>query len=108
MSGRAERRNRRRWGLTVLGALMGTWASLSGCSNQTSPGDAATNALPKPPTAASLRILAGSELKELEPDIRAAAHDAGLNVEISYSGTLDMVDRINAAEPFDALLPPNG
>src|SRR5262249_54594105 len=45
---------------------------------------------------------------ELEPDIKQAAQSAGLRVAVSYSGTLDMVDRINAAEPFDAILPPNG
>jgi Ca-activated chloride channel family protein len=55
-----------------------------------------------------LRILAGSELKELEGDITQAARAEGLEVAISYSGTLDMVDRINSGESFDAILPPNG
>jgi len=55
-----------------------------------------------------LRILAGSELKELEPDILAAARAAGVTIGLTYVGTLEMVDRVNAGEPVDAILPPNG
>jgi len=55
-----------------------------------------------------LRILAGSELKELEPDILAAAHVAGVTIGLTYAGTLEMVDRVNAGETVDAILPPNG
>jgi Ca-activated chloride channel homolog len=86
----------------ALGVLVGCLVLLSSCSNHSGPDSAAA---PKPP---DLRILAGSELKELEPDIKEAARKIGLDVEVSYSGTLDMVDRINAGEPFDAILPPNG
>jgi Ca-activated chloride channel family protein len=58
--------------------------------------------------ASSLRILAGSEVKPLEAQILGAAHTAGVSVRLEYSGTLDMVDRINQGEPFDAILPPSG
>lgn len=58
--------------------------------------------------AADLRILAGSELKELEPDILTAAHAAGVSIGLTYVGTLEMVDRVNAGGPVDAILPPNG
>ena len=57
---------------------------------------------------ADLRILAGSELKELEPDILDAARSAGVSVKLSYSGTLEMVDRVNQGAQVDAILPPNG
>lgn len=57
---------------------------------------------------ASLRILAGSEIRPLAADIVSAARAAGVTVQIEYSGTLDMVDRANQGEPFDALLPPEG
>jgi len=88
----------------IAGILIGVlWVLVSGCSNHSEPSQAA--AAPKAP---DLRILAGSELKELEPDIKEAARKIGLDVEVSYSGTLDMVDRINAGESFDAILPPNG
>jgi Ca-activated chloride channel homolog len=87
----------------ALGALMSAMALLCACSNRGEQGTPAA-----PPKAVDLRILAGSELKELEPDIKGAARTVGLSVELSYSGTLDMVDRINAGESFDAILPPNG
>jgi Ca-activated chloride channel family protein len=81
-------------------------AMVAGCSRgPSSSGDtAAGSAAPR----AQLRILAGSELKELSSDIEDAARRAGVSVELTYSGTLDMVDRINAGEDFDAILPPNG
>lgn len=53
-------------------------------------------------------ILAGSELKDLEAAIVSAADAAGINLKMSYAGTLDIVERVNAGERFDAILPPNG
>src|SRR5436309_3281421 len=86
-----------RTGIILLGLL------LVGCSKQPEVrgGEPASKA-------PDLRILAGSELKDLAPDIEEAARKNGLRVQLVYSGTLDMVDRINAGEPFDAILPPNG
>ena len=60
------------------------------------------------PAVAPFTILAGSELKDLEDAIVAAARAAGVEVKMSYAGTLDIVERINAGERFDAILPPNG
>ncbi|MBS1910661.1 MAG: VWA domain-containing protein [Bacteroidetes bacterium] len=56
----------------------------------------------------TFRILAGSELRDLAPAIQAAAAQAHVNVAFSYAGTLDIVERINDGEHFDAILPPNG
>ena len=88
--------------LLACGALISALGLLGGCSSHDEQGT------PAAPKAADLRILAGSELKELEPDIKGAARTVGLTVQVSYSRTLDMVDRINAGESFDAILPPNG
>ena len=65
---------------------------------------------PKPalPVAEAFTILAGSELKDLEAAIVATGKGAGVEVKLSYAGTLDIVERINAGERFDAILPPNG
>lgn len=82
-------------------------ALLFGCSGgggSSSTRDTAKLATPAP----DLRILAGSELKELEPDILTAAHAAGVTVGLTYVGTLEIVDRVNSGEPVDAILPPNG
>lgn len=87
------------WAAAGLAALL-----LAGCGrkDEPAPGAAAT------PAPAAFTILAGSELKDLEPAITAAARGAGVEVQMSYAGTLDAVERINAGERFDALLPPNG
>lgn len=53
-------------------------------------------------------VLAGSELKDVEPQLVEAARQAGVALRIEYAGTLDIVERINGGEAFDALLPPNG
>jgi Ca-activated chloride channel homolog len=49
-------------------------------------------------------ILAGSELKDIEKGLKGDIRDAtGLDLEFSYSGTLDAVDRLAGGEKFDAL-----
>jgi len=59
-------------------------------------------------TREAFTILAGSELKDLEAAIVSTASAAGVDLKLSYAGTLDIVERINAGERFDAILPPNG
>ena len=91
------------WIATLSTALL---AACSGGSTSSTPASptASQTAGPTP----ALRILAGSELKDLEPDILSAARSAGVTITLSYAGTLEMVDRANDGEPIDALLPPNG
>ncbi len=57
---------------------------------------------------ATFSVLAGSEVKDIEPALLKAAADANVRLQLSYAGTLDIVERINAGEQFDAILPPNG
>ena len=66
-----------------------------------------------PPDAAApagkvFKVLAGSEVRDLEPALKAAANSVGLDLQLSYAGTLDIVERVNAGEAFDAMLPANG
>ena len=87
----------------VLGGWIGSvsvllLAACSGGANHAPTSGAATNTSSPGASTAELRILAGSELKELEPDILRAAHAAGVNLSLSYAGTLEMVDRVNAGE----------
>lgn len=89
--------------LVLLQALL-----LAACDKGSPAPSAAPAAGPASSAAAPFTILAGSELKELEGAITTAAQAAGVPVRLSYSGTLDIVERINAGERFDAILPPNG
>jgi len=94
--------------LVVLAAL--ALACAAGCKPQAPSSSAAGGDAPPAVEASSpaFTILAGSELKDLEPAIVAAGRAAGIEVKLSYAGTLDIVERVNAGETFDAILPPNG
>jgi Ca-activated chloride channel homolog len=47
-------------------------------------------------------ILAGSELKDLEPLIPAMEQATGLKIKFNYSGTLEAVERLSSGEQTDA------
>lgn len=52
----------------------------------------------------SFTILAGSELKDIEKGLKDDIRNAtGLDLNFTYSGTLDAVDRLAAGDKFDAL-----
>lgn len=90
---------------SVLAAVLAS--GLSGCDKPQAPAD--QPAQERPATAAgALRVLASSELKDLEPALVQAGAAAGVRVQFSYAGTLEMVERIDGGEDFDALLPANG
>jgi Ca-activated chloride channel family protein len=69
---------------------------MASCARNTSPDS--------PGPVADFTILAGSELKDVEtqlkPDIRAGT---GIDLAFTYSGTLDAVDRIANGEKYDSL-----
>ena len=52
---------------------------------------------------AELRVLAGSELRDLEPYLKQIQKYAKVGVTLQYSGTLAGIDRLNAGEQFDAV-----
>jgi Ca-activated chloride channel family protein len=56
-----------------------------------------------PANAAPFRILAGSEIKDLEPFKAAMEKAAGARIEFTYSGSLEAVERLEAGEAFDAV-----
>jgi len=49
------------------------------------------------------RVLAGSELKDLEPYFTEIRKKTGVSLAMTYSGTLAGIDRLNAGEQFDAV-----
>src|SRR5262249_1882145 len=50
----------------------------------------------------TLSVLAGSELKDLEPLLPDLERATGVKIVFAYSGTLAGIDRLNAGEHFDA------
>ena len=96
--------SRVRWLLALL-VLLALATGLAACGDDDSQ---AAKSVPAAMPDAAFTILAGSELKDLEGPIVDAARAAGVEVRLSYAGTLDIVERINAGERFDAILPPNG
>jgi Ca-activated chloride channel family protein len=51
----------------------------------------------------ALRILAGSEIKDMEPLKARMEKAAGTGIEFIYTGSLDAVERLEAGESFDAV-----
>ncbi len=55
-------------------------------------------------TASAFTVLAGSELKDIETQLKGDIRSAtGLDLAFTYSGTLDAIERIGGGEKFDAL-----
>ncbi len=78
----------------VSAAALAVVVAASGCTASGSGGEDAT-----------LRILAGSELADMEPLLEEAAERTGVTVAMEYTGTLDGLARVAAgeAEEFDAV-----
>ena len=98
---------RRRW-LWIAGAAALAYAVFGHHGGNRRADPAPTPAAAPAAASNAFAVLAGSELRELEPALMKTAQAAGVALKISYAGTLDIVERINAGEAFDAILPPNG
>ena len=99
-----RRRSLRRLGGLVGLATLSLSLGLTACSKQDTPAQPAAEA----DDAGAFKVLAGSELRDMEPALVKAAADAGVKLKLQYAGTLDIVERVNGGEAFDAILPPNG
>jgi len=55
------------------------------------------------PPPEAFAVLAGSELKDLEPYLEQIRKQTGVEMRFQYSGTLAGIDRLNAGEAFDAV-----
>jgi len=69
----------------------------SGCQKQEPAADAPV------PIAATLRVLAGSELKDMEPLVREFESKNNVKVHMTYTGTLDAVDSLLSSKSYDAI-----
>ena len=97
--------------LAAIFALVLFGIVLSACDDRKNTSQTASSSTTNVVTVASsdvFTVLAGSELKDVAPALEMAAQSAGVKLVLSYAGTLDMVERVNAGEQFDAVLPPNG
>ena len=78
-----------------------TLGILTACSSGSDPSAGNDDAAP---SANAFTILAGSELKDVDAQLGAQIRKAtGIDVQFSYEGTLDAIDRLNAGEQFDAV-----
>lgn len=82
---------------------------LAACGNDQTSAPAAKNspaatAAQKNPSASpsqTLRLLVGSELKDIEPLLPDLAQATGVQLNFTYAGTLDGIDRLAGGESFD-------
>jgi Ca-activated chloride channel family protein len=75
----------------ILAALL---PSLAGCGS----GGATSGGKP----AATLDVIAGSELKDVEPILADAERATGVHVAMTYAGTIAGIDRLAAGDKHDA------
>jgi Ca-activated chloride channel homolog len=75
-----------RWGLVLL-ILLSSAGFLSGCGSSG--------------TGNELTVLAGSELKDLEPLFKEIRKNTGLSLSMTYIGTLDGAEKLIAGEQVD-------
>ena len=54
-----------------------------------------------------IRIISSTDNQDLELIIQKYADKNNLNVQIDYAGTLEIMDRLNAGEEYDAVLASN-
>lgn len=86
-----------------LGALAGALLAcflVTGCGGSSSQGGG--TATPAPDASNTLHVIAGSELKDLEPYFGQIRERTGVQIVPEYSGTLAGIDRIRNGEHFDA------
>ena len=82
--------------MKTLITLLGLCALLlAGCGKQD------TAAAP-PDSASTLSVLAGSELKDIEPLLPALTQATGITLQMRYVGTLEAVEKLQAGEAVDA------
>jgi len=68
--------------------------SLSGCSRD-------NKKVQSPPAGNVLTVLAGSELKDMEPLLPMVAKATGITLKMNYSGTLEAVEKLQSGEQID-------
>lgn len=81
----------------MLSLLLCCAALLTACDNKGSAPD--TGAAENSPL--TLNVLAGSELKDIEPLLKDVEQATGIRIAMRYAGTLEAVERLQSGEQFD-------
>ncbi|WP_306327295.1 substrate-binding and vWA domain-containing protein [Streptomyces venezuelae] len=99
-------RPRRPFSRTVAGLALALLVTATGSSctlgDRTGPDDGTGPQI----TPGTLRVLASSELSDMEPVLRTARTSTGVDVRLTYTGTLDAVEQIasgRAEQAYDAV-----
>ena len=71
--------------------------SMAACKD----GKQQTGAEPQQSPANTLQVMAGSELKDIEPLLPAISKATGISLQIRYTGTLEAVEKLQAGEQLD-------
>ncbi|MFJ9338111.1 substrate-binding domain-containing protein [Streptomyces sp. NPDC101733] len=82
---------------TLLGAAACTSqepASSAGASGASGGSAGSGDAKPQPYKEGRLRVLASSELTDMEPILKAAGKETGVSVDFTWSGTLDAAEQV--------------
>jgi Ca-activated chloride channel family protein len=89
----------------VLAAVAAALVLLTGCVSGSGGG---TSAAPSLPPEKTLRVISGSENKTLEPIIRDFEAANGVRVEMTYKGSVDIMNELKGGAPnYDAAWPAN-
>ncbi|SMC28235.1 Ca-activated chloride channel family protein [Andreprevotia lacus DSM 23236] len=70
---------------------------LAGCGDKSAPAGDKAGASAKP----GLTVLAGSELKDIEPLLPQIEQATGLHLQLKYAGSLDVIEQLQAGASFD-------
>ncbi|MFD7626079.1 substrate-binding domain-containing protein [Streptomyces sp. NPDC059851] len=100
-NGTRDRRRARRW----LGPCLAL-AVLAGATGCTADGPAGPEESASAYKDGTLRVLASSELADMEPVLKAAKKATGVNVELTWSGTLDAAEQVASGKAdgrYDAI-----
>jgi Ca-activated chloride channel family protein len=97
-----KRRGRVRGGVLAFLLIIGAFFALRARSHRSPSNGATQEGNTRSDDANTLTVLAGSELKDLEPLLPDLQRATGVTLKLAYSGTLAGIDRLNAGDHFDA------
>jgi Ca-activated chloride channel family protein len=87
--------------MVSLIVMLSAGAALAACGGGSSSGGSSSGGSATGDDAHTLSVIAGSELRDLEPYFDQIHRETGVTLAPTYSGTLSGIDRVEAGEQFD-------